>query len=155
MSHSSTQTEAVEMSQVEVPMKERISLEPAGTTQTVVPEEPPRSTTKATEPSKSNKSHKKDKKKKKKKEPPPLPPYHIQPVEQVLEEFKSSTLGLQESEIAGRVTKYGKNELKGEGGVNPFILLLRHLVNGLTIILLIAAILSIVTEQWIETGKTF
>jgi magnesium-transporting ATPase (P-type) len=114
MSHSSTQTEAVEMSQVEVPMKERISLEPAGTTQTV-PEETPRNTTKATEPSKSNKSHKK---KKKKKEPPPLPPYHIQPVEQVLEEFKSSTLGLQESEIAGRVTKYGKNELKGEGGVS-------------------------------------
>jgi Na+-exporting ATPase len=36
--------------------------------------------------------------------------------------------------------------------VNPFILLLRHLVNGLTIILLIAAVLSIVTEQWIETG---
>jgi P-type E1-E2 ATPase len=29
---------------------------------------------------------------------------------------------------------------------------LRHLVNGLTIILLIAAVLSIVTEQWIETG---
>lgn len=174
MSHSSTPTEAVEMSQVEVPMKERISFEPAGTP--VVPQEPTPSTTKATKPTKSTaKSRKKDKKKKK--DPPPLPPFHIQSVESVLEEFKSSTLGLREEDIAGRVAKYGKNELKGEGGVsltrsavtlrcdvsieisdgifqvNPFILLLRHLVNGLTIILLIAAILSIVTEQWIETGK--
>lgn len=117
MSHSSEQTEAVEMSQVEVPMKERISLEPAGTLTPSVPEhaeEPPPSTTKATKATKS----KKHKKNKKKKEPPPLPPYHIQTVEQVLEEFKSSTLGLREEEIAARVTKYGKNELKGEGGVS-------------------------------------
>jgi hypothetical protein len=32
------------------------------------------------------------------------------------------------------------------------MLLLRHSINGMTFILLAAAVLSIVTEQWIETG---
>jgi magnesium-transporting ATPase (P-type) len=151
MSHASELT-ATKMNTVQdPPLKERISLEPAGTTTSgrdfvATTEPPPKSGIQAIN------KQKKHKKNKKKKEPVPLPPYHTQSVEQVLQKFDSSPLGLREEDIAARVTKYGKNELKGEGGVNPFILLLRHLVNGLTIILLIAAILSIITEQWIETG---
>jgi hypothetical protein len=104
------------------PLKERISLEPAGTTTSgrdfvATTEPPPKSGIQAIN------KQKKHKKNKKKKEPVPLPPYHTQSVEQVLQKFDSSPLGLREEDIAARVTKYGKNELKGEGGVSlrPFL----------------------------------
>jgi hypothetical protein len=122
MSHASELTASETNTVQDPPLKERISLEPAGTTTSIrdvvaTIDPPPKSGIQAIN------KQKKHKKNKKKKEPLPLPPYHIQSVEQVLQKFHSSPLGLHEEDIAARVTKYGKNELKGEGGVSlrPFL----------------------------------
>ncbi|OMH84339.1 Calcium-transporting ATPase 3 [Zancudomyces culisetae] len=63
--------------------------------------------------------------------------------------------GLSDEEVAKRSELYGKNALKGEGGVNPFIILLRQFANILVFVLLAAGILSFVVKDWPEGAVIF
>ncbi|KAI7856652.1 potassium/sodium efflux P-type ATPase [Circinella umbellata] len=79
------------------------------------------------------------------------PPYHTMDLETVTKLMKSDLEdGLHESEIEGRHTESGFNEMEGEGGVNPFKLLLKQFLNVMVLILLVAMIVSFVFKDWVE-----
>lgn len=65
----------------------------------------------------------------------------------VLDEVSSSTNGLSEDEASKRLQKYGKNELADEGHKNPFMVFLGQYKDFLVIILIIAAIISMVLKD--------
>ncbi|RKP10122.1 potassium/sodium efflux P-type ATPase [Thamnocephalis sphaerospora] len=48
--------------------------------------------------------------------------------------------------------EYGPNELSGQGGVSPWKVLFRQLVNALTLVLIIAAVTAFVATDYIEGG---
>jgi len=59
--------------------------------------------------------------------------------------------GLSEEAAAYRLKRYGKNRLKSEK-VSPLKILLAQVLNVVMVILLIAALLSYITQQWVEAG---
>ncbi|KAI9314025.1 potassium/sodium efflux P-type ATPase [Dichotomocladium elegans] len=81
------------------------------------------------------------------------PPYHTMELDTVAKLLKSDLEeGLNESEIEQRRQECGHNEMEGEGGVNPFKLLLKQFFNIMVLILLIAMIVSFVFKDWVEAG---
>ncbi|KAI8982350.1 potassium/sodium efflux P-type ATPase [Mycotypha africana] len=81
------------------------------------------------------------------------PPYHTMKTETVAQLLKSDLQnGLQEAVIDERRTQYGWNEMEGEGGVNPFKLLLKQFFNILVLILVVAMVVSFVFKDWVEGG---
>lgn len=69
------------------------------------------------------------------------PPYHTMDLDTVAKLMKSDLEdGLPESEIESRRAESGYNEMEGEGGVNPFKLLLKQFLNIMVVILLIAMV---------------
>ncbi len=67
--------------------------------------------------------------------------------QKVLEEVASGDGGLSEMEAQKRLQKYGKNELADEGHKNPFMVFLGQYKDFLVIILIIAAIISMVLKD--------
>ena len=69
------------------------------------------------------------------------PPYHTMDLETVTKLMKSDLEdGLNEAEIEGRRAESSFNEMEGEGGVNPFKLLLKQFFNVMVLILLVAMV---------------
>jgi magnesium-transporting ATPase (P-type) len=70
------------------------------------------------------------------------PPYHTMALDTVVQLLKSDLdEGLSEAECARRQKEEcGFNEMEGEGGINPFKLLLKQFINILVLILLIAMV---------------
>ncbi|KAI8335704.1 potassium/sodium efflux P-type ATPase [Chlamydoabsidia padenii] len=81
------------------------------------------------------------------------PPYHTMDLNTVTKLLNSDLEdGLSEEEVERRRSEYGFNEMEGEGGVNPFKLLLRQFLNIMVLILIIAMVVSFVFKDWIEGG---
>ncbi|ORX61559.1 potassium/sodium efflux P-type ATPase, partial [Hesseltinella vesiculosa] len=79
------------------------------------------------------------------------PPYHTMDLATVAKLLKSDLEdGLNEEDIASRHAEHGLNEMEGEGGVNPFKLLVKQFLNVMVLILLIAMVVSFVFKDWIE-----
>ncbi|KAI8082721.1 potassium/sodium efflux P-type ATPase [Halteromyces radiatus] len=81
------------------------------------------------------------------------PPYHTMDLTTVAELLKTDLEdGLSDQDIEQRRAESGYNEMEGEGGVNPFQLLLKQFLNVMVLILLIAMVVSFVFKDWIEGG---
>ena len=75
----------------------------------------------------------------------------IQDLEKELD--TSATEGISEASVASRVSTYGKNELKEEKKETLFVKFLKEFTDPLIIILLIAALVSVLVDpnEWIES----
>ncbi|KAI9275801.1 potassium/sodium efflux P-type ATPase [Phascolomyces articulosus] len=79
------------------------------------------------------------------------PPYHTMDLETVTKLMKTDLEdGLNDADIESRREESGFNEMEGEGGVNPFKLLVKQFFNVMVLILLVAMIVSFVFEDWVE-----
>ncbi|QQG39993.1 MAG: cation-translocating P-type ATPase [Candidatus Aenigmatarchaeota archaeon] len=68
--------------------------------------------------------------------------WHSSPIDAVYKELNSSASGLSSAEAPSRLERYGRNELKRVGGVNPIVMFFDQFKNFLVILLLIAALVS-------------
>ncbi|PKB99035.1 hypothetical protein RhiirA5_300499 [Rhizophagus irregularis] len=83
--------------------------------------------------------------------PVPPAPYHTLPVNQVSIHTKTDIDdGLTPQEAAQRLELYGFNELSGQGNVSVFAVLYRQIVNALTLVLVIAMVISFVFKDYVE-----
>ncbi|KAF9579583.1 hypothetical protein BGW38_004102, partial [Lunasporangiospora selenospora] len=83
----------------------------------------------------------------------PETPFHTLTVEQTEQQLETNILeGLSSEESDARLLKYGRNELKGDGGVQWHRVLWRQIANPLVIILLVATVLAFATQQFPEGG---
>ncbi|MCX7965155.1 MAG: cation-transporting P-type ATPase, partial [Syntrophorhabdaceae bacterium] len=77
--------------------------------------------------------------------------WHSLEVERVIEELGSDVgNGLSEEEVKKRLEKYGYNELQKEEKLSPLALFLSQFKNLLTIILIIATILSFAVGEPVD-----
>lgn len=60
--------------------------------------------------------------------------------------------GISEARAGELLKQYGRNELKGQAGVNPWKILLRQVANGLTAVLILAMIVSFAVTDYAEGG---
>lgn len=89
--------------------------------------------------------------------PPPVrettgPPYHAMTVDNVLSELRSSQLGLRRTEAQERLDTVGPNRLTPGHSRTIWHILWEQLINIVTIILMVAAIIAAVYGDWIEFG---
>ena len=66
--------------------------------------------------------------------------------------LQSSPQGLSSASAQERLTKFGRNELKDHKKAAPLLLLLSQFKSPLVLILVFAAIISIVTGEWIDAS---
>ncbi|KAG6553240.1 hypothetical protein Mapa_004974 [Marchantia paleacea] len=79
--------------------------------------------------------------------------WHAQSVEQVTQLLETDVeRGLKEGVVLQLQKQFGPNELKGQRGVNPWKVMLGQLTNGLTVILLVAAVVSFAVQDHAEGG---
>ncbi|MEM2141870.1 MAG: HAD-IC family P-type ATPase, partial [Candidatus Thorarchaeota archaeon] len=76
--------------------------------------------------------------------------WHAIEADDVIRILGSSEDGLSQGEAAGRLAKYGPNEISLRTRTSPLTIFLRQFKNTLTIILIIAALLSILVEEPID-----
>lgn len=81
------------------------------------------------------------------------PPYHTMKIDTVAQLMKTNLEdGLTEAEVEARRAEYGYNEMEGDGGVNPFKLMLKQFFNVMVLILVIAMAVSFAFKDWVEAG---
>jgi len=66
--------------------------------------------------------------------------------------LNSKHSGLTETEAQAQLVRYGPNELKGKRKTPPILVFLRQFLSPLIYVLLLAAIISIVVEHFIDAG---
>ncbi len=71
--------------------------------------------------------------------------YYLQDTEEVLSDVSSSTDGLTQEEAQARLAKNGANKLDQGKKTSVFVRFLKQLANPMIIVLLVAAIVSLVT----------
>ena len=81
---------------------------------------------------------------------PPL--WHTLSVEEASEILHATPAGLSSAEAAGRLFRFGPNELKGVERVSPWLLLLDQFRNVLIVILLVACVLSAFLGHGLEAA---
>ncbi|PPJ60270.1 hypothetical protein CBER1_01249 [Cercospora berteroae] len=80
-------------------------------------------------------------------------PAHCLKWKQVAEELNADVDdGLTASEASSRLEQFGKNELGDGKGVNPGKILVRQIANAMTLVLIIAMVVSFAIQSWIEGG---
>jgi potassium/sodium efflux P-type ATPase len=80
-------------------------------------------------------------------------PAHALPWKTVAEELQAdSEDGLSSSSASERLTEFGRNELGDTSKVNPGKILIRQIANAMTLVLLIAMVVSFAIMSWIEGG---
>lgn len=72
------------------------------------------------------------------------------PISEVYDKFSTTPEGLTSEEAHRRLDKFGRNELEEEEGISPFRLFLEQFADYLIVILLIAAILSLVLGHQVD-----
>jgi magnesium-transporting ATPase (P-type) len=60
--------------------------------------------------------------------------------------------GLSSEEAAARLKRYGRNEIEGTGGVTPLAILVRQFKSPLIYILMIAAVVTLVLQEFIDSA---
>ncbi|KAI9144873.1 hypothetical protein BKA69DRAFT_641346 [Paraphysoderma sedebokerense] len=79
------------------------------------------------------------------------PLFHTLTIEQTTRQIETNLVdGLSKVDVANRLAQYGKNELKGQGGVSAWKVLFAQLANAMTFVLILAFALSVAVEDWIE-----
>ena len=78
--------------------------------------------------------------------------WHSTSADNVLEELKSSTEGLSQTEAESRLVSYGANRLPQAPRRNPFVRFLLHFNNILIYVLLGAGLITALLEHWLDTG---
>ena len=76
---------------------------------------------------------------------------HDKSLEQVYKELQSTPKGLADKEVQRRQEKYGKNILQKEKGISKTKIILNQVTNYIVYILLIAALISLFLEEYIDT----
>lgn len=81
--------------------------------------------------------------------------WHSLDKKEVLLHWSTSEQGLSNREAAARLKKYGKNELKQIVKISPFLIFLAQFKSILVIILIAAAIFSLLIKHYIDSGVIF
>jgi potassium/sodium efflux P-type ATPase len=80
-------------------------------------------------------------------------PAHALPWKTVVEELRADPEdGLTSSNAGERLIEHGRNELGESSKVNPGKILIRQIANAMTLVLLIAMVVSFAIMSWIEGG---
>jgi len=74
---------------------------------------------------------------------------------EVLHKLGVSENGLNEAEAKERIARYGPNKLAEEGKISKFKILLHQFTSPLIYILLIAGVVTILLEEYIDSGVIF
>ncbi len=77
--------------------------------------------------------------------------WHSLSVEETFNKLASSKDGLNETEVSGRLEKYGPNELTMQKGTSPLIIFLNQFKDLMVIILIIATIISAALGEYIDS----
>ncbi|HUU65226.1 MAG TPA: HAD-IC family P-type ATPase, partial [Dehalococcoidales bacterium] len=78
--------------------------------------------------------------------------WHLVRPDEALQALNSKRSGLTETEAKSRLAQYGPNELKGKKKTPPIMIFLRQFLSPLIYVLLVAAIISIIVEHFIDAG---
>jgi len=78
--------------------------------------------------------------------------WHNLSSDEVLQLLGSQRFGLTDAEAKARLLQYGPNELKGKGKTLPILVFLRQFLSPLIYVLLIAAIISVVVDHFIDAA---
>ena len=78
--------------------------------------------------------------------------YHNQKIEAVLKELRTSTKGLSQSEAKRRLGKHGPNRLEEEKALGRLAIFLEQFKSPLIYILLIAAYISFLLQEYVDMG---
>ena len=73
-------------------------------------------------------------------------------IEHVLRQLDTSLEGLSNKEAQDRLGEYGPNELTKTGGINPFKMFIEQFMDPMVIILLIAIVISLITQYFEHEG---
>ena len=77
--------------------------------------------------------------------------WHNKPISQILEEFKvTPESGLSSAEVADRLKEFGPNELIEQKTRSVFKILWAQFKETMVLILIIAAIVSLFLQHWLE-----
>lgn len=77
---------------------------------------------------------------------------HILPGDKVLDDFQSSIHGLTQAEASARIERYGHNTLPEAKLTGVGSIFLRQFASPLIYVLVVAALLSAVIQEWADTG---
>ncbi|MEP9409820.1 MAG: cation-translocating P-type ATPase [Candidatus Brocadia sp.] len=78
-------------------------------------------------------------------------PWHIMPVDEIIRRLDTNPdTGLNNREAENRLKKYGYNQLEEKEGVSPLLLFLGQFNNFIVWVLIGAAIISGVLEEWVD-----
>lgn len=77
-------------------------------------------------------------------------PWHSMPLEEVYRDYQTSEDGLSDAEAAKRLKEYGKNELRQSPPKSVGKMFFEQLTDVMVLILLGAALLSGLLNEWIE-----
>lgn len=80
--------------------------------------------------------------------PPELTSYWSTPLAELLSQLESSSNGLSQDEAERRLDQYGPNSIEGSSKMTALGLLLSQFKNQLVLILVFAAIVSIIAGEW-------
>jgi len=81
--------------------------------------------------------------------------WHAFEISEAIDRFKTSTEGLTQREAASRLKQYGFNELVSVGKISPLTILLRQFKSVLILILIVATIISLVTDHTLDATVIF
>ncbi|KAK4222314.1 hypothetical protein QBC38DRAFT_87525 [Podospora fimiseda] len=80
-------------------------------------------------------------------------PAHALTHKQVAEELQADILsGLSTDEAKRRLDEYGRNELGEDEGVQPIKIIIAQVANAMTMVLILAMVVSFAIKSWIEGG---
>ncbi len=75
--------------------------------------------------------------------------YNLSPNE-TLEVLNSRRAGISDAEAKARLLRYGRNELQGKKKTSPIVVFLRQFLSPLIYVLLVAAVISIIVEHFMD-----
>ena len=78
--------------------------------------------------------------------------WYQQQTEQILEKLKSTETGLSSQEAQNRLTQYGANKLAEEEQISRLTTLLHQFTSPLIYLLMIAAVITFLLHEYIDTG---
>ena len=74
---------------------------------------------------------------------------------EILTELKSSRSGLSDSEAKERLSRYGLNQLQRRKKASPVVVFLRQFLSPLIYVLLVAALISLLVEHYMDASVIF
>lgn len=82
-------------------------------------------------------------------------PWHTKKLEEVYQVVNTSEKGLSDTEAAERLKQNGKNELRAKPPKTLLQMLKEQILDPMVCILIVAAVISAVLQEWTEAGVIF